>query len=106
MWKKYFKVIKIVPGPVIIPGRGKIDFASDALSVDLVKSLFENDCPYLEITPHGLKELYKVEPAPEPEITLEADITTEAEQPESAAASTQTITQPAKTGKKIRKRKK
>lgn len=58
MWKEYFKVIRIVPGEVIVPIHGKIDFRSDNISIDICKELFENDFPYLEITAKGMDYLY------------------------------------------------
>lgn len=71
MWQKYFKLIKIVPGPVIIPGRGMIDFSNPGLSLNLVKQLFEDDCPYLKPTSLALSEFYgvptqQITPATEP----------------------------------------
>lgn len=62
MWKKYFKVVNIVPGPVIIYDFGTVDFSSDNLSVELCKQLYENDCRYLQITDEGKKALYGVVP--------------------------------------------
>lgn len=62
MWRAYFKVIKIVPGPVIIQDFGEIDFSSDKLPVETCKKLFEADCRYLEITAKGEEELYGRKP--------------------------------------------
>jgi hypothetical protein len=58
MWQKYFKFIKLVPGKVVVPGHGTIDFSKDNLPLDLLKTLHENKFPYLEITDEGKKELY------------------------------------------------
>ena len=58
MWKKYFKVIKIVPGEVVVPGYGKMDFSKDNISVEVCRNLFESDFPYLEITAEGRDFLY------------------------------------------------
>ncbi|MCY1720177.1 hypothetical protein OU798_07475 [Prolixibacteraceae bacterium Z1-6] len=58
MWTKYFKVVNIVPGPVIIQGTGTVDFSDPTLSVDLCQKLFENDCRYLQITDEGREKLY------------------------------------------------
>lgn len=58
MWKKYFKVVKIVPGEVVVPGHGKIDFRKDNISVEVCRDLFENDFPYLAITAEGRDFLY------------------------------------------------
>jgi hypothetical protein len=62
MWQKYFKVVGIVPGPVIFPKHGRIDFANPNLDLQLVKELFENNCIYLQPTPLGLTEFYGVAP--------------------------------------------
>ena len=58
MWKKYFKIIKIVPGEVVVPGYGKMDFSNDNISVEVCRELFENDFPYLAITAEGRDFLY------------------------------------------------
>jgi hypothetical protein len=58
MWKKYFKVVGIVPGPVIIQGVGEIDFASDKLDKQMCLQLFENDCRYLQLTAEGREHFY------------------------------------------------
>jgi hypothetical protein len=60
MWRKYFKLVKLVPGKVVVPMFGIIDFRRDDLSVDLCKPLFENDFEYLEITPFGEAEFYGI----------------------------------------------
>jgi hypothetical protein len=58
MWKKYFKVIKIIPGEVVVPGYGKLDFSKDNISVEVCRKLFESDFPYLAITAEGKDFLY------------------------------------------------
>ena len=58
MWKKYFKVIRIVPGEVVVPGYGTIDFSKDNISVEVCQKLFESDFPYLAITEEGKNFLY------------------------------------------------
>ena len=58
MWKKYFKVIKIIPGEVVVPGYGKLDFSKDNISVEVCQKLFESDFPYLAITAEGRDFLY------------------------------------------------
>jgi hypothetical protein len=60
MWRKYFKVINIVPGPVIISGHGTVDFSKDNLSIDLLKSLYEKKSRFIEITPLGKEKLYGI----------------------------------------------
>ena len=58
MWKKYFKVVKLVPGEVVVPGYGTIDFSKDNISVEVCLQLFESDFPYLAITEEGKDFLY------------------------------------------------
>lgn len=58
MWQKFFILKGIVPGPVVTHKYGKIDFSRDDLSVPMLKDLYEDNFPYLDITPAGLKELY------------------------------------------------
>ena len=58
MWKKYFKVVKLVPGEVVVPGYGTIDFSKDNISVEVCCKLFESDFPYLAITEEGKDFLY------------------------------------------------
>ena len=58
MWKKYFKVTKIVPGEVVVPGHGTIDFSKDNISVEVCRELFESDFLYLAITEEGKNFLY------------------------------------------------
>lgn len=62
MWKRYFKIIKLRPGRVVTQQFGELDFSSDKIPVETVKALYENDFPYLEITPEGEKELYGILP--------------------------------------------
>lgn len=58
MWKKYFKVVKLVPGEVVVPGYGIIDFSKDNISVEVCQNLIESDFPYLAITEEGKNFLY------------------------------------------------
>ena len=60
MWKDYFKMIKLVPGRVVVPGHGTIDFARDDLPLKLVQQLYEDDFPYLQLTPEGEQKLYGI----------------------------------------------
>ncbi len=58
MWKKYFRVVKLVPGEVVVPGYGTIDFSKDNISVEVCLKLVESDFPYLAITEEGKNFLY------------------------------------------------
>jgi hypothetical protein len=73
MWRKYFKLIKLVPGVVVTRQLGKIDFRSDNLKVSDLQRLYEDDFPYLELTSEGRRVLYGIEPSvklstPKPEM--------------------------------------
>lgn len=63
MWRKYFDIVKIVPGRVVTQQFGVIDFSSDRVPVETCKTLFEEDFPYLQITEAGKSELYGIQPA-------------------------------------------
>jgi hypothetical protein len=53
-------MIRLVPGRVVVPGHGTIDFSRNDLPLDLLKTLWENDFPYLQITPLGKNKLYGI----------------------------------------------
>jgi hypothetical protein len=59
MWRRYFKLVKLVPGKVIVQGYGTLDFAGD-IPVETCKALYETDFEFLEITALGKKELYGI----------------------------------------------
>jgi len=58
MWKRYFKFVKLRPGKVVTALYGDIDFSADNLGIEILKTLFENDFPYLVLTEDGKAELY------------------------------------------------
>jgi len=58
MWKQYFKFIKLKPGKVVTAQFGEIDFSADAIGIEIIKALYENGFPYLEITEKGKTEFY------------------------------------------------
>lgn len=58
MWKQYFKFVKLKPGKVITTQFGEIDFSADHIGIEIIKVLYENGFPYLEITETGKSELY------------------------------------------------
>ncbi|MGQ7868715.1 hypothetical protein [Sunxiuqinia sp. sy24] len=57
MWRKYFKLKRLVPGRVVTQRFGALDFSGE-ISVETCKALYEDDFPYLEITEKGKQELY------------------------------------------------
>jgi len=62
MWKDYFKLVKIVPGIIVVPGHGKIDFRNEKLPVELCRQLYEKEFPYLELTKDGKEKFGKETP--------------------------------------------
>jgi len=69
MWKLYFKFVKLKPGKVVTAQFGEIDFSADNIGIEIIKALYENGFPYLEITKSGKSELYGNE------TTMEKDLT-------------------------------
>lgn len=69
MWKRYFKFVKLKPGKVVTALFGEIDFSADNIGIEIIKALYENGIPYLEITEVGRAELYGVEPIMEEDLT-------------------------------------
>ena len=62
MWKQYFKFVKLKPGKVVTAQFGVIDFSAETIGIEIIKSLYENGFPYLEITEEGKAEIYGIEP--------------------------------------------
>ncbi len=65
MWQKYFKVVKVVPGKIVVPKVGEIDFSKENLSVDFVKNLCDSNFPYIEATEEGKVMYYGKKPKTE-----------------------------------------
>lgn len=76
MWKQYFKFVKLKPGKVVTSQFGEIDFSADTIGIEIIKALYENGFPYLEITEKGKTEIYGIEPAWDTESTLDKPIRT------------------------------
>ena len=51
----------MVPGVMIHPRFGRIDFRRDDLDEGMLRQIVEEECYYLELTPEGQKEFYGVE---------------------------------------------
>jgi hypothetical protein len=62
IWTDYFTLIKVLPGRIVTPRFGTLDFSDPKLPVDKLQALFEDDFPYLKITPLGMEVLYPVPP--------------------------------------------
>lgn len=63
-WQKYFNLKKIKPGIVITRLHGTIDFSNPNIPLEKMIDLFENDSPYLELTPYGEQQIYGTPPPP------------------------------------------
>lgn len=61
MWKLYFKFKKLKPGKVVTALFGEIDFSADNIGIEIIKALYENGFPYLEITEVGKAEIYGID---------------------------------------------
>ncbi len=66
MWRRYFK-LKLVPGVVITQKFGRIDFKNEKIDIEILRELYEDDFPYLELTEYGKHRLYGIEPSPAPQ---------------------------------------
>jgi hypothetical protein len=62
IWTDCFKLIKVLPGRIVTPRNGILDFSNPNLPIEKVQALFEDDFPYLKITPVGMDTLYPVPP--------------------------------------------
>jgi len=62
MWNDYFTLINVLPGRIVTPRFGTLDFSDPSLPVEKVQALFEDDFPYLQITPLGMETLYPMPP--------------------------------------------
>lgn len=47
-WTEKYKVIRVVPGPIIAPWGAKIDLSNPDLPVETIKRLHEAGCPYIQ----------------------------------------------------------
>lgn len=50
-WTEKYKVIRVVPGPIIAPWGAKIDLSNPDLPVETIKRLHEAGCPYIQPIP-------------------------------------------------------
>jgi len=60
IWTDCFKLIKVLPGRIVTPRYGTLDFSDTSLPLEKMQALFEDDFPYLQITPLGMDTLYPV----------------------------------------------
>lgn len=64
IWTDFFTLIKVLPGRIVSPRFGTLDFSDPQLPVERLQALFEDDFPYLKITPLGMEALYPVPTLP------------------------------------------
>ena len=62
IWTDYFTLIKVLPGRIVTHRFGTLDFSDPSLPVEKVQALYEDDFPYLKITPLGMEALYPMPP--------------------------------------------
>ena len=62
IWTEYFTLIKVLPGRIVTTRFGTLDFSDPMLPVEKLQALFEDDFPYLRITPMGMETFYPVTP--------------------------------------------
>jgi hypothetical protein len=62
IWTDYFNLIKVLPGHIVTSRFGTLDFSDPNLPMEKLESQFEDDFPYLQITPLGMEALYPVPP--------------------------------------------
>ncbi len=73
IWTDYFTLVGVLPGRIVVPGHGTLDFSDTSLPVEKIRTLFEKGFPYLEATSLGKDTFYLVPRmvAVRPEINLE-----------------------------------
>ena len=64
-WQNWFKLVKLVPGRVIVQGFGEIDFSKE-VNPDLCLDICENTTGLLEITTEGMEKFYGIKPPAAP----------------------------------------
>ncbi len=57
IWTDYFNLIKVLPGRIVTPRFGTLDFGDLSLPVEKVLALYEDGFPYLELTALGKEAL-------------------------------------------------
>ncbi|TSA37655.1 MAG: hypothetical protein D4R64_05535 [Porphyromonadaceae bacterium] len=50
IWTDYFTLIKVLPGRIVTPRFGTLDFSDPYLPVGKIQTLFDNGFPYLKTT--------------------------------------------------------
>jgi hypothetical protein len=57
IWTDYFNLIKVLPGRIVTPRYGTLDFGDPNLPVEKIRALYEDGFPYLELTALGKEAL-------------------------------------------------
>ena len=71
IWTDYFTLIKVLPGRIVTPRYGTLDFSDPSLPVEKVRALYEEGFPYLEPTALGKDLLYSLKKPLGPEQGIE-----------------------------------
>lgn len=58
IWTDYFTLVGVLPGRIVVPGHGTLDFSDTSLPVEKIRTLFEIGFPYLKVTPLGKDTFY------------------------------------------------
>ncbi|TSA33874.1 MAG: hypothetical protein D4R64_13190 [Porphyromonadaceae bacterium] len=73
IWTDYFNLIKVLPGRIVTPRFGSLDFGDPSLPVEKIRALFEDGFPYLELTPLGKEALYPLSEPMDPGQRIEPE---------------------------------
>jgi hypothetical protein len=80
-WTDYFTLVGVVPGRIVVPGHGTLDFSDGSLPVEKIRTLFENGFPYLKATSLGKDTFYPEPPLVEPEEDITRELASPAKKP-------------------------
>ncbi|TSA37809.1 MAG: hypothetical protein D4R64_04885 [Porphyromonadaceae bacterium] len=70
-----------MPGRIVVPGHGTLDFSDVSLPVEKIQTLFENGFPYLRVTSLGKETFYPEQPLVEPEAEVTPELALPAKKP-------------------------
>ncbi len=66
IWTDYFNLIKVLPGRIVTPRFGTLDFGDPGLPVEKIRALYEDGFPYLKLTALGKDVLYSLKEPVDP----------------------------------------
>jgi hypothetical protein len=62
IWTDFVNLIKALSGRIVTPRFGTLDFSDSGLAVEKLQALFDDDFPYLQITPLRMEVICPVPP--------------------------------------------